>query len=131
MDRVGGFDPWAGITPLRDGATEIGRGNLPESRRLLPGDVGAAGSGDYLGAGTDSGLMERFGPYLAMEVTHRELLSPDVFFASLEEAAEGFVKQAGQDGVKDGPLVDAAQKLAEVLGDRALCEALRNLVVRA
>ncbi len=130
MDRIGGFDPGVGIVPLHEGASEIGRGNLPEGQRLLPGDIGSVAR-DIFGRGSDSSLMERLSAYLSTELTHRELLVPEAFFASLEAAADSFLDRARSDGVKDGPLVEAARQLATVIGDRELCEALRRLIVKA
>lgn len=130
MDRIGGFDPRVGIMPLSDGRVEIGRGNLPDAQRLLPGEAAPATGGIY-GKMTDSALLERFGSYLSADLRHRELLSPDVFFSTLESAAQDLNEQAVREGRQDGPLADAVRALAEVLSDRTLCEALRSLIIKA
>lgn len=130
MDKIGGFDPNAGISWRLDGETEIGRSNLPPSMRLLPGesldfpDVLAYGN---VGA---SSLMERFKSYFSGEPRFRELLSPDVFFEVLENAAESFEKLAAENAGDPACRV-ASERIASVLADHGLCEALRKLVLEA
>ena len=135
MDKVGGFNPNIGIAPfLVD--HEIGRANLPASLRVIPESLMRETQAALVyGRLSDSAMMERFAAYLAPNIRHRELLSPDVFFEALERAAEGFEQSAegesGEGRPREGPLAKAAQALRELLADRDLCEKLRNLVLRA
>ena len=134
MAKIGGFDPSLGIAPFTDGYQEVGRTNLPASLRVIPESAaGTNASALVYGNLSDSALLERFAAYLAPNIRHRELLAPDVFFEALEEAARTFGQaadeQKGQPG--EGPLVQAARALRELLADRDLCETLRNLVLRA
>lgn len=134
MDRVGGFDPGVGIYPLGDGREEIGRANLPLTTRVIP-ESGVSGFEAALlyGKLTDSSLMERFAASLAPGLDHRELLAPDVFFATLDELAEAWNRRnGGAEGEPgEGPLVAAARALNEILSDKALCDMLRTMVLRA
>lgn len=132
MDRIAGFDPGLGVSPLRDGGEEIGRANLPGSSRVIPESPGEkAAETPIFGRVTDSALLERFAAFLAPGLEHRELLSPDVFFAVLEEALGRWEeKGSGGDG-GEGPLVEAARTLAEVLADKNLCDMLRNMIFKA
>ena len=134
MAKIGGFDPGLGIMPLAEGRAEIGRSNLPDSpARLIPETLFGAADVPLHGRLTDSALLDRFSSYLAMDVAHRELLAPDAFFEALEKAAESLRREsgAGGDGTPaEGPLVEAARRLLEILSDRGLCDALRRLVVR-
>lgn len=131
MDKADGFDPALGIPGLPDGRREIGRKNFPAAARLLPessADSRFARIRDRTGG---SGLMERFAPYLSLDLQHRELLSPDVFFESLERAAESFQKEREKEEphLRDS-LAAAERTLREALGDKELCEMLRNLVLK-
>jgi hypothetical protein len=132
MAKIGGFDPGAGIAPLRDGFQEIGRANLPEALRLLPESTLNAESGLVYDKLTDSSLLARFSGYLAPELRHRELLAPDVFFEVLESAAESLIDdaRAKKEG-PDSPCAVAGLLVGGVLADRELCETLRNLIVKA
>ncbi len=132
MAKVGRFDPGLGIQALSDGRAEIGRSNLPGAARLLPESGLDRDFALVYGHFSDSALLERFGPYLAMDLKHRELLSPDVFFETLARTAATLENDAGggwDSGVD--PLAAAARTLREVLADKALCEMLRTLVLRA
>lgn len=131
MAKIGGFDPGVGIQPLADGRGEIGRANLPAPARLIPWSLAERAGTPVYGRLSASALMDRFAPYLALDLKHRELLAPDAFFAALENAAEAFRKEADERGEKEGPLVETARRLAEVLADRDLCAMLRNLVLKA
>jgi hypothetical protein len=137
MAKIGGFDPNIGIAPFMDGHREVGRTNLPVSLRVIPESMAREAERTLVyGKLSDSALMERFAAYLAPDIRHRELLSPDVFFEALEEAAEAFEQSAGEqpDGEGqpgEGPLAQAARALRELLADRGLCEKLRNLILRA
>lgn len=133
MAKIGGFDPNIGVQPLVDGRREIGRANLPEGTRLLPESLMDHTGALVYGKLSDSALMEAFAPYLRLDLRHRELLAPDVFFEALEQAARSFGKGAensdGQPG--EGPMAETARALLEILSDRELCEMLRNLVLKA
>lgn len=132
MSTIGGFDPGLGVSPLRDGWSEIGRANLPQSTRIIPESPDGRALAAVYGTLADSGLMERFAPYLALELEHRELLAPDVFFETLEAAEQAFRRESEERGQpEEGPLVQAARRLAEILADRDLCDMLRNLVMKA
>lgn len=132
MAKIGGFDPSIGVQALVDGRTEIGHANLPGAARLLPGSFIDRPDALVYGKLTDSALLDMFAPYLALELTHRELLAPDVFFEALEQAAKSMQSDAGGGGESgEGPLVEAARALAEILADRELCQMLRNLVLKA
>lgn len=127
MAKIGTFDPTLGILGLTDGKAEIGRTNLPGAARLIPESfpdeqVGALVHGRL----TDSALLERFDSYLKLDLRNRELLSPDIFFEALEQAAGAFANEAKG----DGPMAVTAGRLREVLADRELCELLRNLVIK-
>lgn len=132
MAKIGGFDPMVGIQGLADGHAEIGRKNLPGIARLIPESIPPDGFALIYGRITDSTLQEMFAPYMKLDLKHRELLSPDVFFEALEKAAESFEGSSrDRDGKpKEGPMAKTAQVLAEVLADRELCEMLRNLVLK-
>lgn len=130
MDRIGGFDPNAGISWRLDGEAEIGHANLPPSMRLLPGEMPEARELLAYGAVGDSSLMERFRSYFAGEPRFRELLAPDAFFEVLESAAAAFAREAAANG--NDPVYRAAgERVTAVLDDRGLCEALRKLVLEA
>ena len=133
MAKIGGFDPNLGVTALRDGRWEIGKTNLPQGLRLIPESEALRPGTLVFGNTSNSALLDRFSEYLAVELKHRELLSPDVFFETLESAQEQFGREAGgEDGRRgEGPLVEAARRLAEILEDKGLCDMLRNLVVKA
>lgn len=132
MAKIGGFDPNVGITALRDGGREIGRTNLPASTRILPDAELSRARTLLFGKASDSALMELFSSYLAVEPRFRELLAPDVFFESLESARKGFMADAESGGgTEEGPLAEAARRLAEILSDKELCDMLRNLVMKA
>ncbi len=132
MAKIGGFDPGAGIAPLRDGFREIGRANLPEGLRVLPESTLDAATGLVYDKLTDSSLLSRFSGYLAPELRHRELLAPDVFFEVLESAASCLIDdaRANKEG-PESPCAVAGLLIGNVLADRELCETLRNLVVKA
>ncbi len=132
MAKIGGFDPGVGILPLADGRREIGRTNLPAGTKMLPESLPAQTDALVYGKMTDSALLDGFTPYLQFDLKHRELLSPDAFFETLEQAAETFRRQAGEDGnMEEGPMAEAARSLAAILADREMCEMLRNLVLKA
>jgi hypothetical protein len=101
---------------------------------MLPDSLNESATTRLFGNLSGSSLLDSFAPFLALELRHRELLSPDVFFESLGEAAAAFRQGAGGEGdgqPKEGPLVEAARVLEEILGNRELCEILRNLVMKA
>lgn len=133
MDRIaGGFDPNVGIMALRDGRREIGRVNLPASSRLIPDAELSRTDALLFGRLSDSALLERFAAYLGVEPRFRELLAPAAFFEALESASREFADEAGKEGGKEeGPLVAAARRLSEILSDKDLCDALRNLIMKA
>jgi hypothetical protein len=133
MDRIGDFDPKLGISALIQGREEIGRTNLPETARLLPDSLPDRTDALVYGRLTDSALLESFAPYLRLDLRRRELLSPDVFFETLEQAAGSFEREGGErDGQPgEGTLAETARRLREVLADRELCETLRKLVLKA
>ncbi|MDR2390618.1 MAG: hypothetical protein LBE84_02910 [Planctomycetota bacterium] len=133
MDAIGGFDPRLGVSALIQGREEIGRANLPGAARLLPESLPDRAGALVYGRLTDSALLEGFAPYLRMDLRRRELLSPDVFFETLEQAAGSFEREGeGKDGQPgEGPLAGTARRLREILADRELCEALRKLVLKA
>ncbi|MDR1519803.1 MAG: hypothetical protein LBU23_06620 [Planctomycetota bacterium] len=127
----GGFDPGLGVTRLRDGDQEIGRINLPASRKIIPESALEQATELIYGKLTDSSILERFSGYLSPVPQRRELLSADVFFESLGAAADAMVAEAREKGEgPDGPLGRAAAELAGVLADRELCEMLRNLILK-
>ena len=67
MAKIGGFDPGLGILPLSEGRAEIGRANLPETpARLIPETLFGPAGAMIHGRISDSALLERFSPYLAM-----------------------------------------------------------------
>lgn len=133
MDAIGGFDPRLGISALIQGREEIGRANLPDAARLLPESLPERADALVYGRLTDSTLLESFASYLKLDLRRRELLSPDVFFETLEQAAGSFEREggggSGQPG--EGPLAETARRLQEILADRELCETLRKLVLKA
>lgn len=132
MAKVGGFDPGSGISLLRDGGAEIGRANLPPSVRFIPESQVEPADALVYGKLGDSSLLDAFAGYLAPELRHRELLAPDVFFETLEKAADSLRRESGEgEREGEGPLVEAARALAEILADRDLCEMLRNLIMKA
>jgi hypothetical protein len=133
MDVIGGFDPGLGVSALIRGREEIGRANLPQPARLLPESLPERAGALIYGRLTDSALLESFAPYLKMDPRFRELLSPDVFFETLERAADSFERDGkGRDGEPpgEGALAGTAKRLREILADRELCEALRKLVLK-
>lgn len=128
MAKIGAFDPNLGVNPLADGHREIGRANLPVGSGFIPGPVVESGDEPIYGKMTNSTLMENFSTYFAFEPAHRELLAPDAFFSSLGRAAGVLQSEAFESG--SGASV-AARLLLRVLDDRALCETLRALVLKA
>lgn len=132
--KTGGFDPDVGILPIRDGWREIGRANLPLATGLIPNaEAEAPHPGAWLfGRLSDSALADRLRRWLAPELRRRELLTPDVFFAELAAAEEGFARAAqGREKDADDPLAAASGELRRILEDRELCETLRSLVAQA
>jgi hypothetical protein len=123
MAKIDPHSMQVGIENVMLPQSEVGRANLPQSLRVLPSDEMAHAA---MEAALPPTLKEELARFLEPDITHRELLVPDVLFAVLERCRE---EVKGTDAGKDEAKAQLAEVLEELLADKQMCDMFRNLLV--
>jgi hypothetical protein len=115
-----------GIEGVMASASEVGRQNLPDTGKVLPGGMEEAAA--VYGALLRHSLNDEIKTLLEPEIHNREVMLPEVFAAALDRCRAEVAGQAAATGSET--LADLAATLDEVRDNRELCSMFRNLLLQ-